>query len=106
MLLPALFVVCLVVLVPRIRMERRAHVLLARFPDAERTSVYLPLRSGWAGGKRKEMEAKISEMNDAGWTFLRATEASPWRTLCSWGGGLNLHFIREDFAEDGHKRGP
>jgi hypothetical protein len=55
--------------------------------------IYLEFSSGWTG-KRAEMDAKIAEMARAGWTFLRATEASPLRTLRSWGGGLTLHFIR------------
>lgn len=77
----------------RVRMERRARKLLSQHPQAERTSVYLPFRSSWESGKQ-EMEAKISEMQSSGWTFLRAHEASPLRTLLSWGGGVTLQFIR------------
>jgi len=33
-------------------------------------------------------------MAKTGWTFLRASEANPLRTLQSPGGGLTLHFIR------------
>ena len=58
-------------LIPRVRMERRARALLAQHPSAEQTSVYLPFGSAWAGGKRREMEAKIAEMQASGWTFLR-----------------------------------
>jgi hypothetical protein len=94
-LIPAAVIVILQVALPRIRMERRARALLKQHPDAERTSVYLSFRSGWAGGKRRELDAKISEMSTAGWIFLRAVEASPVRTLFSWGGGLSLHFIRD-----------
>lgn len=86
-------VLVMFVLIPRIRMERRARALLARHAGAERTSVYLAFHSAWMTGKGKEMEAKVSEMSTAGWTFLRATEANPLRTLCSRGGGLTLHFI-------------
>ena len=81
------------VLIPRRRMEQRARALLAQHPNAERTSIYLAFRSGWTG-KRAEMDARIAEMARAGWTFLRASEASPLRTIRSWGGGLTLHFIR------------
>jgi hypothetical protein len=95
------FLAVVIVLPSRIRMERRARALLAKFPNPERTSVNLPFESGWFGGKRMEMETKISDMKAEGWTFLRATEAAPWRTLCSWGGGVNLHFIREDFRAQG-----
>lgn len=78
----------------RVRMERRARELLAQHPQAERTSVYLAFRSGWVTGKQREMDSKIAEMSSSGWTFLRAIEASPLRTICSWGGGVTLQFIR------------
>ena len=91
-LVPVLFVVPFV-LISRRRMEQRARALLAQHPNAERTSIYLAFRSGWTG-KRTEMDAKIAEMARAGWTFLRASEANPLRTIRSWGGGLTLHFIR------------
>src|SRR5688572_5460409 len=89
----ALFVFAVVV--PRFRMERRARALVAEHPDAERTSIYLELHSTFAGGKQREIDAKIAEMQPHGWTFLRAMEASPLRTMFSWGGGLTLHFIRK-----------
>jgi hypothetical protein len=38
-------------------------------------------------------------MASVGWTFLRAAEASPLRTIRSWGGGLTLHFIRANEPE-------
>ena len=101
-LMPALVVVVIVIVLPsRIRMDRRVRALLATFHNSERTSIYLPFESGWFNGKRMEMETKISDRKAEGWTFLRATEAAPWRTLCSWGGGVNLHFIREDFRAQG-----
>ena len=92
--IPALFVFVIFVVVPRFRMERRAHALLAEHPSAEQTSVYLELHSAFARGKQREIDAKIAEMQSQGWTFLRAMEASPLRTLRSQGGGLTLHFIR------------
>ena len=82
------------VLIPRMKMERRARALLSEYPRAERKSVYLAFHSGWAAGKGREMDAKIAELRDGGWTYLRATEASPLRTFRSWGGGVTLHFIR------------
>ena len=88
------FLLCVFVIVPRFRMERRARALLAQHPGAEQTSVYLELHSTFAGGKEREIDAKIAEMQPQGWTFLRAMEASPFRTIFSWGGGLTLHFIR------------
>ena len=83
------------VIVPRFRMERRARALITEYPDAERTSVYLELQSTFARGKQREIDAKIAEMQPDGWTFLRATEASPLRTMFLWGGGLTLQFIRK-----------
>jgi hypothetical protein len=91
--IPAFLLITLVV-IPRIRMERRARALLTQHPAAEQTSVYLELHSTFAGGKQREIDAKIAEMQPQGWVFLRAREASPLRTLFSWGGGLTLHFIR------------
>src|SRR6185503_14275819 len=90
--IPALLLFMFTVIVPRFRMEQRARTLLAQYPNGERTSVYLALHSTWAGRKRDEMDAKIEEMKAEGWTFLRAMEANPLRTICSWGGGLTLHF--------------
>jgi hypothetical protein len=89
-----LLVLAIVILPRRIRMERHARELLAQHPGAEQTSVYLELHSTFSGGKQREIDAKIAEMQPQGWTFLRAMEASPLRTLRSWGGGLTLHFIR------------
>lgn len=92
--IPPLVVFVFGVAVPRFRMDRRARALLAAHPDAERTSVYLELHSMFAGGKQREIDAKIAEMQPQGWTYLRAMEASPLRTIRSRGGGLTLHFIR------------
>ena len=88
------FIFVFAVVIPRFRMERRARALLAQHPGAEQTSVYLELHSTFAGSKQREIDAKIAEMQPQGWTFLRAMEASPLRTMRSWGGGLTLHFIR------------
>jgi hypothetical protein len=90
-----LFLVLAVVIVPlRIRMERYARKLLTQHPGAERISFYLELHSTFAGAKQREIDLKIAEMKPHGWTSLRAAEASPLRTLRSWGGGVTLHFIR------------
>jgi hypothetical protein len=93
--IPALVLFVFIVAVPRFRMERRARRLLAQHPDAEQTSVYLELHSTFAGGKQREIDARIAAMQPQGWTFLRAMEASPLRTMSSWGGGLTLYFIRK-----------
>jgi hypothetical protein len=88
------FLLIVLLIIPSIRMERRARGLLAQYPTAEQTSVYLELHSTFAGGKQREIDAKIAELQPQGWIFLRAREASPLRTLFLWGGGLTLHFIR------------
>jgi hypothetical protein len=100
MLVPVFLLFVLVVLIPRFRMERRARALLAQYPDAVRTSVYLPFQSAWHSRKRKQIDAKISEMKADGWIFLRATEVNPLRTIRSWGGGLTLHFIRPTVSHE------
>jgi hypothetical protein len=79
----------------RLRMERRAKDLVGRMPQHELRTVYLAFSSGWYWGKGKEMAAKISEEEKAGWTFLKASEANMFKTSLSWGGGVNLHFIRQ-----------
>jgi hypothetical protein len=76
-------------------MERRAKRLLAQMPRHDRRTVYLSFTSpGWTR-KEKETDAKIAEEEQAGWTFLKATEANPLKTGFSWAGGVNLHFIRK-----------
>jgi hypothetical protein len=92
--IPAILVFVFIPLVPRFRMERRARALITQNPGAEQTSVYLKLHSAFAWDKKREIDAKIAEMQPEGWTFLRAAEANPLRTIFSWGGGLTLHFIR------------
>ena len=78
----------------RIRMELRARTLRQLHPQAESERIYLPLISAFPATKRKAIEAKIAEMHKLGWTFVRMSEANPLRTLLSWGGGVNIHFIR------------
>ncbi len=92
---PAILLSVFFVVVPRLRMKRRASALLAEHPRAEQTSVYLELHSTFAGDKQREIDAKIAEMQPQGWIYLRAVEASPLRTIRSWGGGLTLQFIRD-----------
>jgi hypothetical protein len=90
------------VFIPRFRMERRAHALLAQYPGAKRTSVYLSFHSTLADGKKREIDAKVAEMKAQGWTLLRYMETNPLRTIRSWGGGLTLHFIRTHDSETSH----
>jgi hypothetical protein len=86
----------LVLVVPaRLRMARRAKDLLAQMPQHELRTVYLAFASGWYRGKEKEMAAKISEEANAGWIFLKASGANLLKTSRSWGGGINLQFIRK-----------
>ena len=83
------------VLVPRGRMQRRAAGILQGLSDYEETSCYLRFGSMWPWRKRRAMAAKIAEMAGEGWIFLKAGEAHPLKTLASWGGGLQLYFVRE-----------
>ena len=97
LLVPLLIILFLSVCVlpVRLRMTRRAKEMLARMPQHELRTVYLAFASGWYWGRKKEMAAKISEEEKAGWTFLKASEANLFKTSLSWGGGINLHFIRK-----------
>lgn len=78
----------------RLRMERRARALLSQHPRAEQSSLCLQLESPFPWDKQREMDAKIAEMHQQGWTFLRASSAGFLRAMRSWGGALTLHFIR------------
>ncbi|MGD0812583.1 MAG: hypothetical protein ABSA83_03180 [Verrucomicrobiota bacterium] len=94
--IPVILVVLIFyVVIPRIRMERRAKSLLAQMPSQKRKTVYLAFTSIWCFGKKKEMEAKIIEEEKSGWTFLKAREANFLKTLRTSRGGLNLHFIKK-----------
>jgi hypothetical protein len=83
------------VFLPRIRMERKAKELLAKMPEHDSKIIYLNFTSALPNAKRAAMNSKISEIEQAGWTFLKASEAGLHKTSFSSGGGLNLHFIRE-----------
>jgi hypothetical protein len=78
----------------RFRMERQARVLLGLHPGAPQTSIYLQLYSPFPWDKQREMDTKIAEMQQQGWTYLRASSAGFLQAMGSWGGGLTLHFIR------------
>jgi hypothetical protein len=82
-----------VILPPRIRMEQRARKLLAEHPGAEQTSVYLQFQSARWSEKQKAHDAMVADMAAKGWTFLRASEASPRKSV-TWAGGVNMHFIK------------
>jgi hypothetical protein len=97
LLAPVAFLIvafAILILPRRIRMERQARRLLAAHPGAEQTKVYLQFHSVSWSEKRKAHEAMVADMAAKGWTFLRASEASPLRTSITWAGGVNMHFIR------------
>jgi hypothetical protein len=83
---------------PRMRMQRRAELLLAAMPDHEATAVYLSFPSAWPSAKRALLKSKKEEKESSGWTYLRASEVSPLQSFWSSGGGLTLHFIRKKTA--------
>ena len=72
---------------------RRAQNLLAKYPDAEQTSVFVPLdsvRRPWRVWT--DCGSKIQEdMKKQGWTFLRCSRVHDGHVTFS---GVTLHFIR------------
>ena len=74
----------LVVILPRrIRMERRARELLAQHPEAKQTSVDLQFYSPFPWDTQREMDTKKTEMEQQGWTFLRASSPGWLRAMRS-----------------------
>ncbi len=80
--------------IQRFRMEQQALAILRQYPGAEQTSVYLQLYSPFPWDKRREMDIKFAEMQQQGWTFLRASSASFFRAMLSWGVAMTLQFVR------------
>ena len=72
---------------------RRTQNLLAKYPDAEQTSVFVPLDSVrrrwrvWTDNGSKIQE----DMKKQGWTFLRCSRVHDGHVTFS---GVTLHFIR------------
>jgi hypothetical protein len=86
--------------IPRIKMLRQANVLLKKIPTHESKTLYINFSSFVGNGKQREMDAKITEMAKEGWVYLKANEVNPMKTLFSWGGGLNMHFIRNTSKDE------
>lgn len=86
--------------------ERNAAKLLAANPDADQLAELLPLQSNWNSGKQCEIDGRIHEMQNNGWTYLRTSEVSPLISLKYWGGAVQLLFIRmtPSVVDDGGKR--
>ena len=78
----------------RIRMKRRSRALLAQNPGAEQTSVYLELHSPYIWNRQREIDAKIAEMKQHGWTFLESMQSVPYFLITGRQRGVTLHFIR------------
>jgi hypothetical protein len=76
-------------------MERKAKELLAKMPEHESKTIYLSFASIFPNAKHMAMNSKIAEIERDGWIFLKASEAGLHRSSFSWGGGVDLHFIRE-----------
>ena len=83
------------VMAARARMLARADAILAMMDNPEERVELLLFQSGFAPGKGREQEARVHEVEKDGWTFLKATAAPFGKTIRSWGGGVNLHFVRE-----------
>jgi hypothetical protein len=90
-----LLVIVFSTVIPRQRMLVRAKEILSKMPEHEERVEYLSFDTPWPRAKQKAMDAKIVEMEKAGWVYLKASEANPLKTLFSLGGGLRLHFVRE-----------
>lgn len=75
--------------------EKVAAQLLEANPGAELLDEVLALQSNWRDGKQGEIDRRIREMQDLGWTYLKTSEVWPWISLRSWGGAMRLHFLRK-----------
>ena len=96
MMLAIFLILALVlVLIPRLRMQKRAAEIVHAMSDPEETSCYLRFTSTRPRLKKQEIEDKISEMTKQGWVFLKLSEANPLKTIFAWGGGLQMHFVRD-----------
>ena len=70
--------------------------LLEQYPHAEQTSVFLPAlpMSVWHLWREpRQICARIEEMRQQGWTYLRSSRVRDGRLTL---GGVTLHFIRTD----------
>ncbi|MBT3373975.1 MAG: hypothetical protein HOJ57_15750 [Lentisphaerae bacterium] len=88
------------ILAKRRSMFARAKSILETMDDPEERVELLLFRSTFAPGKGREQDARVREVEMDGWTFLKATMAPFSKTICSWGGGVNLHFVRERQADE------
>ena len=71
-----------------------AERLVRDTPEHEERKEYIQLRHVFTWGKQCEMARRITEVEAAGWTYLKASAVSPLRSIRSLGGALNLHFVR------------
>ena len=88
------------VMTARAKMHARADAILAVMAGPEERVELLLFRSSFAPGKGREQDARVREVEMDGWTFLKATMAPFSKTIRSWGGGVNLHFVRERQADE------
>ena len=81
--------------------SRQVHDLLARYPAAEQTSVFLPSRPvSWRVWQEPRVVcATIDEMRRQGWTYLRSSRVQAGRLTLR---GVTLHFIRTDGFKTSH----
>lgn len=70
----------------------QVHDLLAKYPEAEQSSIFLPsLPISWRWQEPRAVCAKIAEMEQQGWTYLRSSRVHDGRLTLR---GVTLHFIR------------
>ena len=84
-----------IVLRTRLKMLRRAKTLLQQMPNHQSTIRYLKSSSAFVWQKQREIDARIAEMANDGWLFLKTSQPNLLKTVWSWEGGINLHFIRD-----------
>ena len=83
------------VILPRLRMGRKARELEAKISRPEHVTIELQFRSFWPSRKRMEIANIEVKMTEAGWTLLRQKEAARSEVRWTMNGGLDLQFIRE-----------
>lgn len=79
----------------RRRMLVRAERIMSTLGDPEERTEFIRFRSARPSLKKEAMNSVIEKWGEDGWVYLKASEAPLRNTICSCGGGLRLHFVRE-----------
>ncbi len=84
----------LTVVLPYWNVESRAKRFRNQYPIHERRIEYVRFDSVKRAAQKEAVRRKIDQLEAAGWVSLGVTPANPLVTIRSWGGGVNVHFIR------------